>query len=199
MQTACAKGAVLGSVIAYGEFGDLADSELAQALVSCNVQVVACGHADACPRGGIGAALLSAMCLRSLDQTSSSVARSTLPLLVASARPEVVRACEELRRRGFYVSLATPPPNGTNGRAHAAGAAMNPRAAPAKNTPPSAATSAAPSAAARPKTGHKLRRLERFSWPQLYPVAEGDEEPPSRGTVLSHSASHKPRPLPAWL
>ena len=71
--------------------------------------------------------------------------------------------------------------------------------APAKSTPPSAATAAAPSAA-RPRRGHKLRRLERFTWPQLYPVAEGDEQaPPARATVLSHSASHTPHPLPAWL
>ena len=59
MQTACCpKSAVMRHVLAFGEFGNLAQSELAHALAVSNVQVVACGAEGTCPRGGVPFAML---------------------------------------------------------------------------------------------------------------------------------------------
>ena len=108
VQTACARGASLGNVVAYGEFGSLVDSPLAKALVACGIHVVACAAPDTCPRGGVACALLSAMSLRALDHRASGMLPGSQPLFVASARPGVQQAVQELNARGFEIYLSAP-------------------------------------------------------------------------------------------
>ena len=160
----------MGSFIVFGDFGPLTESVLAQSVIACGAQVVACGEKGACPRGGVGGAMSSAVYLRALDQAASNIPSSTKPLLVASTRPEVQLAVQQLVARGCDVALAAPdevlknPPAlvqqvlGSSGRAAA-------------------------------------RRL--FRWPQLYPFDSKVVKPAP--APLMHGAAHTPRKLPAWL
>ena len=184
IQTACARGAILGAVVAYGEFGNLADSEIALALVSCNVQVVGCGAPGTCQHGGVSCSLLSAMCLRALDQTKSALPRTALPLLVISNRPEVHRAADALKARGFEVSVASADAP--------KGAVLATTSATTSANGGATAAAASPAASASATAG-------RYTWPQLYPAAAGEGAPASKGRVLSHSATHNPKPLPSWM
>jgi len=54
------------------------------------------------------------------------------------------------------------------------------------------AAAASPAASASATAG-------RYTWPQLYPAAAGEGAPASKGRVLSHSATHNPKPLPSWM
>lgn len=109
LQTAWASGSQISKVVAFGEFGNLLESPIAQALVACGVHVVACGPRASCPRGGLSFALLSAMTLRALDIHGTRAAEGVQPLVVASARPELQLAAHELAARGCNIGLSAPP------------------------------------------------------------------------------------------
>lgn len=178
LQTACARGAILGDVIAFGEFGSLIDSPLAQALVACGVQVVACDVPGKCRRGGVSCAFVSAMTLRALDHMASNTPPASYPVLVATARPEVQHAARELAARGWALGVAAPleslmltKPRGSGG----VGAA---------------------------------RTVLYYGWPNLQPLApeklaKGVQQlaaaRAASSPALKHSASPMPKPLPAWL
>ena len=146
LQTACAQGAPLASVVAFGEFGQLTDSALAQALVSTSFQVVGCGAPGECARGGVACALQLAMSLRVLDGAKQ-------PLLVVSARPEIHLAVTQLVARGCDVRLAAP----ADALTRAPSAVLQDMRARAKNR------------------GTEELAVRSYRWPQLYALT-GKEE-----------------------
>ena len=175
LQTACARGAPLGNVVAFGEFGNLTVSPLAQALVAGGVQIVACGEPGNCPRGGVASALIAAMSLRAVDLAHKRTPASAQPLVVASARPEVQFMAQELANRGADIGIAAPLESLK---------LMKPRGGGAP-TPP--------------------KNVQFYGWPQLYPTSADElisgtkKAVATRGAGLTHVATHTPRPLPMWL
>jgi hypothetical protein len=172
LQTAFARGAPLGSFIVFGTFGSLTESALAQALVACGIQVIACGEPNECPRGGVAGALLSATLLRAVDHVRSKTRPSVKPLLIASARPEIQLVVQHLAARGSDVGLAAPDEALDKplpaAHVHSLGS----------NTKPSS--------------------LQYFRWPSLYKY-DGATAKKSAAAGVSHAALHVPRALPAWL
>lgn len=174
LQTACGRGASLGHVIAFGEFGNLLESPIAQALAACGIQVVVCGAPGTCQRGGVGSAMVSAMALRALDIMASRVPSSAQPVLVASARLEVQAAVQELAARRVAVSLAVPLDQ-------------------LKLSKPKNGQSAANLQA------YSWPQMYPISKEDLDKGAAVAPSSARTGRGLTHNAAHTPRPLPAWL
>ena len=172
MQTACSQGAPLGNVVAFGEFGNLLESQVAQALVSCGIQVVNCGAQGECARGGVSSAMISAMTLRALDAVTARIPPGSQPLLVASGRQELQHAAQELFARGAEIRLAAATDSLK---------IIKPRDG-------SQHTSRAVQVFGWPQL-YPLSEEDR---------AKGTVPAPTRHR-LSHVATHTPRPLPAWL
>lgn len=161
----------MGSLIVFGVMGNVVDSPLAHALTSVGGSVVNCATPGEDARGDVAFAMLSALCMRHID-IGAGVARTapgSLPVVVATARPELLAAGQQLINRGFDIVMAAPL---------------------------DALSLLAPSSG---DDGSNIVQRERYyAWPSLYPRKASETSSGARAG-LKHNAPHTARPLPTWL